>query len=78
LPGSNQLSLFDPPPPARIDLTPAGAWELDSTKRTLDDLFSLTLQYRTSAAYQDLMHFVSRLEAVLLDYREVRSKGART
>jgi len=54
------LSLFDPPPTAKKDLTPAGAWELDATKRALDELFSLTFQYRTSAAYKDLMHFVAR------------------
>lgn len=63
MPGSNQLSLFDPPPTAKIDLTPAGAWELDSTKRALDDLFSLTFQYRTSKSYHELMKFVARFRS---------------
>ena len=63
MPGSNQLLLFDPPPTARIDLTPAGAWELDSTKRALDDLFSLTFQYRTSKSYHELMKFVARFRS---------------
>ena len=42
------------------DVTPAGAWERDAAKRALDELFSLTFQYKTSAAYRDLLEFVTR------------------
>ena len=42
------------------DVTPAGAWERDAAKRALDELFSLTFQYKTSAAYRDLLKFVTR------------------
>ena len=42
------------------DVTPAGAWERDTAKRALDELFSLTFQYKTSAAYRDLLKFVTR------------------
>ncbi len=40
--------------------TPAVAWEQDAAKRALDELFSLTLQYRSGKAYHDLLQFVSR------------------
>ena len=60
MPGPNQLSLFEPTQLSMVEATPAAAWELDTTKRALDELFSLTYQYRTSAAYKDLIQFVSR------------------
>jgi hypothetical protein len=40
--------------------TPADAWQQDATKRALDELFSLTTQYRSSKAYHELMQFVAR------------------
>jgi hypothetical protein len=40
--------------------SPAGVWEQDSAKRALDELFSLTFQYRDSKAYHDLLGFVAR------------------
>ena len=40
--------------------TPAGAWEKDSAKRALDELFTLTFQYKTSKAYHELLQFVAR------------------
>ena len=40
--------------------TPAAKWERDSVKRSLDELFTLTLQYKTSRAYYDLLQFVAR------------------
>ena len=42
------------------ETTPASAWERDAAKRALDELFSLTFQYKTSKAYQDLLQFVTR------------------
>ena len=42
------------------DVTPAVVWERDAAKRALDELFSLTFQYKTSAAYRDLLKFVTR------------------
>jgi len=60
-----QASLFDLLEEARDEEsptvpTPADAWDHDATKRALDELFSLTAQYRTSKAYHDLIQFVSR------------------
>ena len=40
--------------------TPAQVWDLGATKRALDELFSLTQQYRSSAAYHDLLQFIAR------------------
>ncbi len=45
------------------DVTPAGTWEQDAPKRALDELFSLTSQYRTSEAYQQLLQFVTRFRS---------------
>ena len=43
--------------------TPANAWERDGTKRTLDELFSLTHQYRNSEDYHALIKFVARFRS---------------
>ena len=43
--------------------TPAVVWERDAAKRALDELFSLTFQYKTSAAYRDLLQFVTRFRS---------------
>ena len=43
--------------------TPADAWEQDAAKRALDELFSLTSQYKTSEAYQQLLEFVTRFRS---------------
>jgi len=40
--------------------TPAEAWDQDSAKRALDELFSLTFQYKSSKAYHELLQFVVR------------------
>lgn len=39
--------------------SPAGAWERDAAKRTLDELFAHTIEYRSSKAYQDMLRFVA-------------------
>lgn len=41
-------------------LSPAEEWDRDAAKRTLDELFSLTHQYRSSKAYADFLEFVAR------------------
>lgn len=41
-------------------LSPADMWDQDAAKRALDELFSLTYQYRASKAYYDLMQFIAR------------------
>ena len=60
--GACQTSLFDlrPNEVSISDATPAGAWERDAAKHALDELFSLTHQYKSSQAYQDLLKFVTR------------------
>lgn len=40
--------------------TPAAAWDRDTAKRALDELFSLTRQYRSSKTYHELLQFVTR------------------
>ena len=45
------------------DVTPAGAWEQAAAKRALDELFSLTHQYKSSQAYRDLLQFVTRFRS---------------
>lgn len=40
--------------------SPADAWDRDASKRALDELFSLTCQYKSSAAFHSLLKFVSR------------------
>ncbi len=53
---SNQQELFDD----HFDGdTPAEKWQLDSDKRALDELFTRTLSYRSSGAFNDLLQFVS-------------------
>lgn len=39
--------------------SPAGVWERDAAKRTLDELFAHTIEYRSSKAYQDMLRFVA-------------------
>jgi len=58
-----QTSLFDLP--VEVGVTedvesPAEIWEKDAVKRALDELFSLTCQYKTSESFCELMKFVSR------------------
>ena len=43
--------------------TPANAWERDAAKRALDELFTLTRQYRNSEAYHVLLKFVARFRS---------------
>ena len=43
-----------------VETTPSVVWEQDSAKRALDELFTLTCQYRNSKSYQELLQFVTR------------------
>ena len=45
------------------DVTPAVVWERDAAKRALDELFSLTHQYKSTRAYRDLLQFVTRFRS---------------
>jgi hypothetical protein len=45
---------------AEATMTPAFEWEQDAAKRALDELFTLTFQYKTSQAYRGLLQFVAR------------------
>ena len=63
--GDKQAGLFPLPNEMGADAvhsqpTPVEIWNQDSTKRALDELFSLTLQYRSSKAYHDLLQFIVR------------------
>jgi len=40
--------------------SPAEVWDRDASKRALDELFSLTCQYKSSGSYRSLLDFVSR------------------
>ena len=63
--GANQTSLFGlgPNEESIPDATPADVWERDTAKRALDELFSLTNQYKTSQAYRNLLEFVTRFRS---------------
>jgi len=61
--GTHQLSLFGNEPNAEAvtqPATPAAIWEKNVTKRALDELFTLTRQYRATESYRDLLQFVAR------------------
>jgi hypothetical protein len=59
---SNQETLFSDEPDINPQSAPSSAnvWDKDNAKGALDELFSLTFQYKTSKAYQDLLQFVGR------------------
>src|SRR4051812_3526844 len=40
--------------------SPAAAWDRDSAKRSLDELFTSTHQYRSSKGYNELLTFIRR------------------
>ncbi len=42
------------------DMSPARRYELEATKRALDDLFIQTRQYKSSKSYMELIAFISR------------------
>jgi len=44
------------------EITPAAAWDRDSNKRFLDELFDNVASYRTTASYHELMQFISRFQ----------------
>lgn len=44
------------------DSSPAAQWDRDSVRRAIDELFTLGRRYRTSAAYWELIEFVSRFQ----------------
>lgn len=52
-------ALAEPESPAGPP-TPAQRWDRDATKRALDELFSLTRQYRSSAEFDKLLRFAAR------------------
>lgn len=54
-PTDTQASLFK-----FEESSPAAEWNQDSAQRALDELFSLTFQYKSSKAYRDLLQFVAR------------------
>lgn len=56
-PTDAQASLWDS---NREDTSPAAEWDKDSVRRSLDELFSLARQYRSSKDYQELIRFVAR------------------
>lgn len=43
--------------------TPAAIWEQDVAKRALDELFSLTCQYKTGKSFYELIQFVARFRS---------------
>jgi len=45
------------------DTRAAAEWNLASTKRALDELFRLTLQYQSSGAYWELLRFIARFRS---------------
>lgn len=64
MPDTQQPSLFDLSDEASDpSVTPAAVWERDAAKRALDELFSLTHQYKSSQAYRDLLQFVTRFRS---------------
>ena len=60
------MSLWHPPMTAQQSQlfpeedSPAARWGMDAGKRALDELFSLTSQYRSGETYHELLKFVSR------------------
>jgi len=46
--------------PDKSSSQPAEIWEQDTAKHALDELFTLTYQYKTSKSYHELMKFVAR------------------
>lgn len=50
---NSQRSLFE-------DISPAVDWDQDLARHALDELFTLTSQYRSSQAYHELMRFIAR------------------
>ena len=61
---TRQPSLFDPSDEASdLSVAHAAVWERDAAKRALDELFSLTQQYKSSQAYGDLLRFVTRFRS---------------
>lgn len=66
IPDSLFGSMFDSrskDPASPPEESPAFAWDKDSAKRALDELFHLTFQYKTSKAFNDLLKFVVRFRA---------------
>lgn len=52
--------VFDFPGRTGAENAPAATWNQDAAKRALDELFSLTHQYRSSKAYHELLQFIAR------------------
>jgi hypothetical protein len=63
LTGNDAQSLFDNELfAAEPNEAPAAVWERDAAKRALDELFTLTHQYKTCVSYQELLRFVARFQ----------------
>ena len=63
LTGNDELSLFDDELCASEPKdAPAAVWEMDAAKRALDELFTLTCQYRSCKSYHELLQFVARFQ----------------
>src|SRR5271157_3170167 len=60
---NDELPLFDDEQCASEPKdAPAAVWEMDAAKRALDELFTLTCQYRTCKSYHELLQFVARFQ----------------
>ena len=59
----SQLPIFESTVQSDSDVTPSKAWDLDATQRALDELFSLTYQYKASRSYCEPIQFVARFRS---------------
>lgn len=57
-------SLFQIPPETSLpnEPSPATEWDKDVARRALDELFSLTRQYRSTKDFRNLIDFVARFK----------------
>ncbi len=57
---TQDTSLLSATPP---QISPADAWDRDSARRALDELFTVAHQYNSSKAYLELMQFIGRFRS---------------
>jgi hypothetical protein len=63
LTANDELSFFDDELCASEPKdAPAAVWEMNAAKRALDELFTLTCQYRSCKSYHELLQFVARFQ----------------
>ena len=60
---AQQVSLFGDAASELPPDSPAAAWDRNSAKRALDELFSQTHQYKSSKAYLDLLTFIRQFRS---------------